>query len=59
MRIIDPPNKVIGESLRKFWQQSSELSRRFPDSEEGTHAFIAFIGQAVAQQLDKERGGPC
>lgn len=59
MRIIDPPNKVIGESLRKLWQQSSELSRRFPDTEEGTIRFVSFVGMAVAQQLDKERGGPC
>jgi hypothetical protein len=56
MRIIDPPNKVIGESLRKFWQQSSELSRRFDDTEEGTIRFVTFVSMAVAQQLDKERG---
>ena len=46
--------KIIVSNLVIIWRQSSELSRRFPVTEEGTHAFIAFVGTAVAQQLERE-----
>jgi hypothetical protein len=59
MRIIRPPSETIGHNLVQVWRQSSELSRRFPDTEEGCLAFIAFVGKVVAQQLEKERGEPC
>jgi hypothetical protein len=59
MRIIRPPSEIIGNNLVQVWRQSSELRRRFPDTEEGCHAFIDFIGKAIAQQLEKERGEPC
>ena len=55
MRIIRPPSETIGFNLVQVWRQSLELSRRFPDTEEGCHAFIAFIGKAVDQQLERER----
>ena len=55
MRIIRPPSETVGHNLVQVWRQSSELSRRFPDTEEGTIQFAVFVGKAVAQQLERER----
>ncbi len=56
MRIIPPVRDVLGENLVKLWRMNDQLSRRFPDTEEGVQAFLIFIRLAVDRQLQNERG---
>lgn len=55
MRVIRPPREVLGEALVTLWRDVPELRNQFPDSEEGTLAFLAFVSEAVQHRLARER----
>ncbi|HMS83077.1 MAG TPA: hypothetical protein PKD12_05475 [Nitrospira sp.] len=55
MRVIQSPEKSIGESLHSLWRGTPALKDQFPDDEAGTQQFIAFCAMATLQRIEKEQ----